>query len=133
MKSDRPLVLLVEDNETLRSVLSHQLRDAGYEVEEAWDGQHALFRMGEGGYDLVLTDYRMPKMDGLHLLKALKAWWPHIPVVFLSAEAGGAGRDALALGAFAWLAKPCDHAVVLDTLHAALEQTAGFQTGDPAT
>lgn len=132
MSHDRFRVLVVEDNASVRAALAQQLREAGYDVQEACDGEDALLRLSEREHDLVLTDYRMPGIDGLQLLKVLKAWWPATPVVFLSAEPSGCHGEALEHGAFAWLAKPCDHGVMLQTLRAALEEAGVVQVEDPS-
>lgn len=64
-------VLVVDDHDILRAGLALAVRSFGYEVEVASDGQEALERLSETGYDVLLTDLMMPRMDGLELLRRL--------------------------------------------------------------
>jgi signal transduction histidine kinase len=73
-------VLVVDDDESVRLILSEQLRDLGLEVSVAEDGRHALevIESGPDRPEFVLTDFSMPRLDGIGLLEALKAKWPCI-------------------------------------------------------
>ena len=77
-------ILLVDDDANLLVVLSEQLRDDGYDVETARDGQEALHRLEAGWPDLILLDLMMPKVDGLALARAIKAA-ADLPIIVLSA------------------------------------------------
>ncbi len=78
-------ILVVEDEEAQRLLLSEELRDAGFEVAEATNGKEALQRLQSEEYDLVTLDLRMPEMDGLKVLDELAERWPDLPVVVCTA------------------------------------------------
>lgn len=88
-------ILLVEDDADLRDVLQALLESQGYSVGAAGDGLEALSRLDLEPFDLVVTDYRMPRMDGMALITSLRADPAHggLPVVLTSGElpAGGPG------------------------------------------
>src|SRR5260370_8081407 len=86
-------VLIVDDSAAIRKILTRVLRQTGMAIQtihEAGDGQDALALMAQHRIDLVLSDIHMPKMDGLQLLRALKAspQWHNIPVVMITTEGG---------------------------------------------
>lgn len=100
-------VLVVDDEELVRSMLVRYLERKGYQVQEAGDGKKALDLFREHNFDLVLSDVRMPGLDGIQLLKALKEINPRVPVVLIS----GYGEvetvvAALKYGAENFLGKP---------------------------
>jgi CheY-like chemotaxis protein len=78
-------VLIVDDDEMGRRALSSCLEASGYEPTEATDGIDALGRLQTGAYDLVITDYRMPGLNGLELLHIVKRTWS-IPVLLISGD-----------------------------------------------
>lgn len=80
-----PLILLADDEESVRSYVSAILDRAGYRLLEARDGVEALALAREHGpVDLVLTDVRMPRMDGVALAKAILGETPSVPVIYIS-------------------------------------------------
>jgi CheY-like chemotaxis protein len=87
-------ILLVEDENLTRKTLGQFLRDEGYEVVEASDGADALDVLVTQRFDLVITDFVLPHVDGLRLTDAINETWPDIPVVlvtgYLSVPAGKA-------------------------------------------
>jgi DNA-binding response OmpR family regulator len=102
-------ILIVDDEPNVRLMLETTLASVGYEVTEAGDGQAALDRMSdsENAPDLVLLDLLMPRMDGMELLRRLRAVGNVIPVVILTAH--GSIPEAVAamkLGAIDFLTKP---------------------------
>jgi two-component system, chemotaxis family, chemotaxis protein CheY len=118
-------VLVVEDDEDVRAVLCCILSQVAYNVYEACDGMEALDALKKRRYDAVLTDYRMPKMDGLELLDLAQAMWPHTPVILVSSDAflTEQSGSSLLLPAYAVLQKPFDSS---DLLHAVLCATRGL-------
>ena len=107
LMSNYKSVLVVDDDESLRRVLEYNLAEEGYRVVTAPDGSAGLRAFQEGSIDLVLSDVRMPDMDGLELLTRLKAMHPELPVVMLTAHGTiDSAVEAMKLGAFDYLTKP---------------------------
>ena len=103
-------ILTVDDSKTIREMVSFTLKNAGYEVIEAHDGQHALEVLASNdNVDIVITDVNMPNMDGMTLTKTLrgKDEYKFTPILILTTEGDDAkkqeGRDA---GATGWIVKP---------------------------
>ena len=109
MLPEKKQILVVDDEANLRKVLSAQLARDGYEVHTAEDGEAALAFLKEHHIDLVITDLRMPKVDGMDLLRAALRDDPSRPVVMLT----GVGTvdnavEAMKTGAFDFISKPFD-------------------------
>lgn len=84
---DQQRVLIVEDDLFLRELYTDVLSSEGYKIDQAADGEQALQKMKIGGYDLVLLDIIMPKMDGISVVKQLQGTPPQAPnkcIVFLT-------------------------------------------------
>jgi len=106
MAEDR--ILIVDDEESMCQYLAILLRKEGYEVLTVNSGVQALQVIGEQRIDLVMTDIQMPKMDGIQLLKGIKAMNPGTPVIIMTAYASEQSSiDAVNLGAFSYLQKHC--------------------------
>ncbi len=104
-------VLVVDDSPSIRQTIKITLSDAGHAITEAVDGKDGLDKAGAGGFDLVITDLNMPNMNGLEMIKALRAKsdLAGMPILFLSTESDGAVKaDAKSAGATGWLTKPFD-------------------------
>ena len=100
-------LLLVDDEPTLRRVISRSLVKAGFEVTEAQNGRAALQRLEAEHFDAVISDVRMPSMTGLELLDRLQHDAPDMPIVLMSGSTEVANaRAAAELGAFDYLPKP---------------------------
>ncbi|HUA54761.1 MAG TPA: response regulator [Candidatus Sulfotelmatobacter sp.] len=112
-------VLTVDDSKTMRDMVSFTLKQAGYEVLEAGDGSQALSVLGNGRVDCIITDLNMPVMDGLQLIRSVRANPSHkgTPILMLTTEADdtkkSAGREA---GATGWLVKPFDPEKLVQTV-----------------
>jgi DNA-binding NtrC family response regulator len=114
-------LLLVDDEVNLRAVLKGLLERDGYSVDEAQDGAAGLVKAREKSYAAVLTDLRMPGMDGLELLAALREERPEVPVVMLTAHGTVATAvDAMKRGAFDFLTKPFDQAELAQVIERAV-------------
>jgi nitrogen regulation protein NR(I) len=121
VKSGRS-VLIVEDEANMRRVLSALLERDGFRTLEAPDGAAALELLARESVDAVLTDLRMPKMNGLELLEAVRRTHPEIPVVMLTAHGTvGSAVEALKQGAFDYLTKPFDP----DEIRGVMEKAVG--------
>jgi CheY-like chemotaxis protein len=102
-----PRILVVDDEELMRSLLERYLEQRGFQVVAADEGQTALGLFREGSFDLVLSDLRMPGLNGLQLLTAIKEMNRRVPVILVSGH-GDAETVVAALkaGAENFLAKP---------------------------
>jgi CheY-like chemotaxis protein len=115
-------ILVAEDDEAVRTLICSILSDAGYNVYEACDGLEAIDSLKKRRYDVLLTDYHMPKMDGLELLDLAQAMWPELPVILATSDvllSGQAGHGLLE-PAYAILEKPFDRAHFLTTIQSAV-------------
>jgi DNA-binding NtrC family response regulator len=109
MASETKQVLVADDEPNLRRVLTAQLVRDGFEVHPAEDGEEALRVLSEHHIDLVITDLRMPKLDGMALLKRIVADYPDVPVIMITAHGTvNTAVEALKLGAFDYVTKPFD-------------------------
>ncbi len=116
-------LLVVDDEPAIRHVLTVSLSAQGYEVRAVSDGEEALLELAARPYDVVVSDVRMPRMDGLTLLKTALARWPELVFVVMSAY--GSQDDALeavAAGAWDYVQKPCRPEEILLVLQKAQER-----------
>lgn len=112
-------VLTVDDSESMRQMVSFTLTGAGYDVQEAVDGQDALIQAKTKHADIVLANLNMPRMDGISLVRELRKLpgYRFIPILVLTSESGAARKaEAKAAGATGWLTKPFEPARLLATL-----------------
>ena len=110
-------VLSIDDSSAFRMMVSFTLKGAGYEVIEAADGQEGLDKAKTKTVDMVLTDQNMPRMDGLTLIKNLRAMpaYKNVPILMLTTESGDVMRaQGKAAGATGWLLKPFDPQKLLE-------------------
>jgi DNA-binding response OmpR family regulator len=100
-------ILLVDDDETVRKVLTFPLERDGYEVLQAADGEEALKRFGESPVDLVVLDIMLPRLDGLDVCKAMRAQSSSVPIIMLTARDDELDKVlGLELGADDYITKP---------------------------
>jgi two-component system, chemotaxis family, chemotaxis protein CheY len=112
-------VLAVDDSASIRQMVSFTLKQAGYEVIEAADGQDGLEKAKTRQVNAVLTDQNMPRMDGLSLVRALRGLpqYKSVPILMLTTEAGDTMKtQGKAAGATGWLVKPFDPAKLVEVL-----------------
>lgn len=84
-------ILIVDDDDILRGLHEAVLSNAGYGTNSAADGEEALAMLASGDFDLVLTDCNMPRLDGLGLVRALRAMGNYIPVMMVSGSLADGG------------------------------------------
>jgi two-component system response regulator PilR (NtrC family) len=100
-------ILIVDDEQSMRDVLSIMLKRAGYGVTVAADGEEAIAQLGKDIFDLVITDLKMPKVGGLDVLKAVKDSSPDTVVLVITAFASTeTAVEAMKRGAYDYLTKP---------------------------
>ena len=122
-------VLVVEDDKNLREQLASALTDAGYTVDGAADGEEGQFLGETEPYDLVILDLGLPKVDGLSVLKALRAAQNETPVIVLSALAHADERvNGLRAGADDYLGKPFTFSELHLRVENLLKRRAGKET-----
>jgi DNA-binding NtrC family response regulator len=120
-----PKILIIEDEAAIRRVLGKILSEENdtYKVEEAEDGQLGLEKIKNDDYDLVLCDIKMPKMDGVEVLEAVKKIKPEIPFVMISGHGDlETAINTMRLGAFDYISKPPDLNRLLNTVRNALDR-----------
>jgi two-component system, NtrC family, response regulator AtoC len=109
MLPERKQVLIVDDEPNLRKILSAQLSRDGYDVLTAEDGEQGLAQLREHHIDLIITDLKMPRVDGMTLLKRALEEDPELPVVMITAHGTiDTAVEALKRGAFDFVTKPFD-------------------------
>ena len=126
MITDSPRqILVVDDEPNLRRVLGAQLSRDGYEVHAVADGKAALRILQEQYIDVVITDLRMPELDGLELMRRALALEPELPVVIITAHGTVDNAvEALKSGAFDYITKPFDQNEVRNVVRKALRTRA---------
>jgi two-component system, chemotaxis family, chemotaxis protein CheY len=106
-------ILAVDDSASMRQMVSFTLKNAGFNVVEAVDGQDAYEKANSRDFNLVLTDQNMPRLDGIGLTKKLKT----TPILILTTESSDQMKQAgRAAGATGWLVKPFDPAKLVEVI-----------------
>jgi two-component system chemotaxis response regulator CheY len=116
-------VLIVDDDPTTRRLLTHMLKRSGFEVIAAEDGGTALAALERDGADVIVTDRNMPNVDGLELLKTLRASAAHrhMPVIMVTSSSDERDQpEAEAEGATAFLTKPVGSLELITTVQRVL-------------
>jgi DNA-binding NtrC family response regulator len=118
-------ILIIEDEAAIRRVLTKILSEESenYQVEDAEDGAVGYEKIKNNDYDLVFCDIKMPKMDGVELLEAVKKIKPEIPIVMISGHGDmETAINTMRLGAFDYISKPPDLNRLLNTVRNALDK-----------
>ncbi len=122
-------LLLAEDDAQLRKTLAARLREAGYAVDAAPDGEEALFLGGNEPYDVIVLDLGLPEMDGLTVLKRWRGQGVGAPVLVLTARGAWHEKvEGLRAGADDYLTKPFHVEELLARLQALVRRASGRST-----
>lgn len=103
------VILSVDDSKSMRQMVTFTLQKEGYEVVEAEDGRDALSKLQSVRVNMVITDLNMPNMDGIELIRSLRAdpAFKFVPIVMLTTESAADKKDAgKNAGATGWIVKP---------------------------
>ncbi len=123
--SEHARILVIDDDDSFRSVLQYNLSQAGYEVEIAVGGREGLQQMKQAPFDAVITDIKMPGMDGLEVLGRVKKEYPDIVVIMITAHGSiEMAVEAMRQGAYDYITKPLNRDALLLTLEKALRYRA---------
>ena len=122
-------ILVVEDDCTNRALICKALRKEGYQTVEASDGAQALKLLCVGRFDLVITDFVMPKLNGLKLAEELHSVHPRIPIILMTGHLSVTKGKAIIDGAAEILPKPFELAVLRSTIQRLLLDSSGADTG----
>ncbi len=121
--ADASRILVVDDEDALRTVLSGELSSAGYDVSTASDGEEALTEVQNKKFDLLLLDIKMPRLDGFEVLKYVKKNNPSVKVIMLTGFADLKNAiESKKLGAEDFVSKPYDLVDLLTTIERVLSE-----------
>ncbi|MFE8070312.1 response regulator [Marinobacteraceae bacterium S3BR75-40.1] len=112
-------VCIVDDSSSMRQLVRMTLKEAGYDILEAFDGEDAVGKLRGKRVNLIISDVNMPRMDGITLLKTLKQDSTHrfTPVLMLTTESEQSKKaEGQAAGAKAWMVKPFQPAQLLSAV-----------------
>jgi two-component system cell cycle response regulator CpdR len=123
VERDTPQILIVEDDEAMREFLCQAISRFGYYVEAVEDGTEALRRVEESHFDLLLTDIRMPGLDGIELARQARRRYPGLSVLLVTAYLQDAlGAPELTEAGIGVLSKPFNLDELIDRVEASLPQ-----------
>lgn len=125
MTTERPKILIIDDDRAFRVGTGALLADEGYDVDAAASGNEGLSRLSEGGYELVLLDLKMEGRTGLSVLEEIRRAGNSVPVLMLTGYATvDTAVQALKLGADDYITKPCDNTALRSKIRAILARRA---------
>jgi DNA-binding NtrC family response regulator len=117
-------VLVVDDDASARSLLSVLLTYEGYDVFEAGDGLEAFHELKKRHFGLVISDYHMPRFDGMQLLAICRIVWPETAVIIVSGEDSDWAELAIHGGAHAYVKKPYERPHLINAVRQAIEKVS---------
>lgn len=117
-------VLVVDDDVHVRALLSALLTHEGYNVFEAGDGLEAVQELQKRHFEVVISDYRMPRFDGMQLLTMCQLLWPETAVVLVSGEDSNWVELATRSGVHAWVKKPFGRTELVTSVRRAIEKVS---------
>ncbi|MBA3304921.1 MAG: response regulator transcription factor [Thermoleophilaceae bacterium] len=131
MATQAPRILLVDDEQSLQTLLAYPLRQEGYEVVAALDGRQALDRLRETTFDLIVLDLMLPKVDGFEVCRQVRAR-SSVPIIMLTARAEETDKVlGLELGADDYITKPFSVREFRSRVKAVMRRAALSRAEDP--
>lgn len=129
---DKPKILLVDDEDRFRTTMRKMLLGQGLDVTDLSSGQAALAILAEQPFDVVVLDLRMPSLDGVQTLKAMKQIDPSLEVIILTGHASlDDAMEIMQLGGTEYLLKPCSLEELLDKIELAWERKSTRERHGP--
>jgi DNA-binding NtrC family response regulator len=123
--NNRQSILLVDDDPEFRKAMKKMFEKSGYDVTVAADGQEGLDAISEKTFDLIISDLRMPNLNGMELMEELKRRKINLPVIFITAYGEVESyMDLMNLGAFEYINKPVKGQEILAVVRKALESAS---------
>ena len=120
-----PKILIIDDEKSIRNTLKEILAYEGYDVSEAQDGIEGIKLAEKDKFDIILSDIKMPKMDGIEVLEKLQEITPETPVVMISGHGNiETAVEAIRKGAFDYISKPLDLNRMLVTIRNAMDRSS---------
>jgi two-component system alkaline phosphatase synthesis response regulator PhoP len=101
-------ILIVDDEEDIRTILSEHFEDQNFNVVTAEDGQDGIEKLESNNIDVILSDIKMPRLDGIEFSKKAKGLKSHVPIFLITAFSEYTEKDILAIGVEAIVFKPFD-------------------------
>jgi two-component system chemotaxis response regulator CheY len=103
-------IMAVDDSASIRQLVSFTLKEAGYDVVEAVDGEDALMKLDGNPVHMMITDLNMPRLDGIGLIKKVRemsVYYKYMPIIMLTTEYHGEKKtEGKTVGATGWIVKP---------------------------
>jgi len=122
-------VLLVDDDKEFRRAMKKMFERSGYEIRIACDGREALDALSDEEFDLIISDLRMPNLDGLEMMGELRRRGLDVPIVFLTAFGEVESyMDLMNLGAFEYVNKPVKGQEILEIARRAIASRGNRQS-----
>ncbi|UCD57248.1 MAG: response regulator [Candidatus Hydrogenedentota bacterium] len=126
--NDRQSILLVDDDQEFRKAMKKMFEKSGYVVTIAADGKEALEAISKDVFDLVISDLRMPRLNGIELMEEIKRKKLNVPVVFITAYGEVESyMDLMNMGAFEYINKPVKREQILSVARRALEASSNLR------